>query len=52
MGGNGGSGTTSWGYYQKSSSGAWAAWGYFSECDNSPYWIQSEGSYSWKNGGY
>lgn len=52
MGGNNGTGTTSWGYYEPANSPSYYAWGSFSMCDNAPYWIQSKSSYSWKNGGY
>lgn len=50
MGGNSGNGTTSYGYFE-SSSGSWGHWGSYTVCENSPYWITSLSSYSWKNGG-
>ncbi len=50
MGGNNGSGTTSWGYWE-TGTGAFSPWGYLSMCDNSPYWITQKSSNSWKNGG-
>jgi hypothetical protein len=51
MGGNNGGGTTSWGYYEPQGTTTFNAWGSFSMCDNSPYWIISKSSNSWKNGG-
>ncbi|MGA7913023.1 MAG: hypothetical protein WCC30_15955 [Candidatus Dormiibacterota bacterium] len=51
MGGNGGGGTTSWGYFEPANTQSFAPWGSFSMCDNSPYWITAKSSYSWKNGG-
>ena len=51
MGGNSGGGTTAWGYYQPSGNPNLYAWGSFTMCDNSPYWIYSKAANSWKNGG-
>jgi hypothetical protein len=50
MGGNGGSGTTSYGYFQPSS-GGWNSWSGFTTCENSPYWINTLSGNSWKYGG-
>lgn len=51
LGGNGGSGTTSWGYYQPQNSQTFLAWGSFTMCDDSPYWIQAKSASSFKVGG-
>lgn len=51
MGGNNGGGTTAWGYYQPTTSSGFTAWGSFSMCQVSPYWIYQKASNSWKNGG-
>jgi hypothetical protein len=51
MGGNGGNGTTSWGYYEPANAQMFSPWGGYTPCDNSPYWINTLSNSSWKNGG-
>ena len=51
MGGNGGNGLQSSASYQALSNNGWYNWGSFSTCNNSPYWITSNSSNSWTNGG-
>lgn len=30
----------------------WYSWGWHNDCNNSPYWITSQGAYQWTNGGH
>jgi hypothetical protein len=47
----GGSGEPFSALWQDTSS-TWHLWGFHNDCSDSPYWITSQGSYSWTLGGY
>jgi hypothetical protein len=52
MGGNSGSGVISYGYDQSISDHDFYAWGSYTTCNNSPYWIDTTAdANAWKNGG-